>query len=58
MSCIVLGIELADKKVIKELGVYKHTKQTVWATGNLEGILWNSGRVDYSELPTRHPGDV
>ena len=66
MSCIVLDIELADKNVIKELGVfidgkfqgysfcppkkYTLTKQTLWCTRNLPEIVWNSGRLHYSEL--------
>ena len=29
---------------------YKPTKQAVWCTRNLHGIVWNSGRLDYSEL--------
>ena len=66
MFWTVLDIELADKNVIKELGVfvdgkvqgysfrppkkYKPTKQAIWCTRNLHGIVWNSGRLDYSEL--------
>ena len=66
MSCIVLDIELADKNFIKELRVftdgevqghpfrplkkYKPTKQAFWCTRNLQGIGWNSGRLDYSDL--------
>ena len=68
MSCIVLDIELAEKDVKKELGVfidgsvkghsfrppkkYKPTKQAVWCTRNLHGIVWNDGHLDYSELRT------
>ena len=29
---------------------YKPTKQAFWCTRNLHGIVWNSGRLDYSEL--------
>ena len=66
MSCIVLVIEMPDENVIKELGVfidgkvqgysflpekkYKPTKQSFCCTRNLHGNLWNSGRLDYSEL--------
>ena len=66
MSCIVLDIELADKNVIRALGIsvdvnaqayafrppqkYNPTKQAVWCTGNLHGIVWYSGRLDYNEL--------
>ena len=66
MSCIVLDIELADENVFQKLGVFlnvrmqgnsfrppkKHepTKQTFWCTRKLHGIVWNSGRLDYSEL--------
>ena len=73
MSCSVIQIELADINVIKELGVfidgivqgyscrppkkYKPTKQAVWCTRNLLGIVWNSGRLDYSELPNVSPSD-
>ena len=65
-SCIVLDIELAEKNIIKELGVfvdgnvqgfsfrppkkYKPTKQAFWCTRNLHGIVWNTARSDYSEL--------
>ena len=66
MSCIVLDIELADKNVMKDLGVfidgkvqgylmhppekYKTTKQSFWCTRYLHGIVWNSARLVYSEL--------
>ena len=66
ISCIVLDIELADKNVIKELGVfidgkvqgysfrppakYKPIKQAFWCTRNLHGIVWIGGRLDYSEF--------
>ena len=67
-SCNVLDFELADKKDVKELGVsmdgevqgypirppkqYNSTKQAFWCTRNLLGIVWNRGRLDYSELAT------
>ena len=62
MFCIVLDIELADKKVIQLLGVliivkiqgsffcppkkWKYTKRAFWCTKNLHGTVWNSGRLD------------
>ena len=64
---VVLDVEPADSKVIKDMGdifagkvqvycfqppkKYKSTKQTFWFTKNLHGIMWNSGNLDYSELP-------
>ena len=66
MSCIVLDIELTDKNVIKELGVFidgsvegfsfcppkafKPNKQTTWITSHLHGIKWSSGKLDYDKL--------
>ena len=66
MSCIVPDIELTDKNVSKELGVFidakvqgyscrppkknKPTKQAFWCTRSLHGFLWSSGRLDYNEL--------
>ena len=74
ISCIVLDFELADKNVIKELGVflmgmfrdtlfilqkrYKPTKQAFWCTRNLPGIVWNSGSLDNNELQNVLPKDV
>ena len=74
MSCNVLDIELADKNVNKELGVfidgkvqgysfrppkkYKPTKQAFWWTRNMHGIVWNRRRLDYSELSNILPRDV
>ena len=74
MSCIVLDIELADKNVFKEMGDFnirnvqgysfcppkkcKPTKQAVWCTRNLHEIVWNSGRLHYSELPNILPRDI
>ena len=74
MSCIVLDIELTDINAIRELGVFidgkvqgysfrppkkcKPTKQAVWCTRNLDGIVWNSGRLDYSELANFLPWAV
>ena len=64
MSLIVLDIELAEKNVVKELGVYidgqvfgysfkppkiyQPTHQTLWCTQNLHKNDWKSGSLDYS----------
>ena len=74
MSCIVIDIELANKNVLKELRVftdgkvegysfrppikYKPAKQAFWCTRRLHGIVWNSGRLDYSELSNILPRAV
>ena len=74
MFCIVLDIELTDINVFKELGIfidgkvqgytfcppkdYKPTRQAIWCTRYLHGIVWNSGRLDYSELPNILPSEV
>ena len=74
MSCIVLDIELADKNIYKQLGVlvnvkvqrysfclpkkYKPTNQAFSCTTNSHGIVWNSGRLDYSELANILPRAV
>ena len=66
MSCIVLDIELNDKNVIKELGLFidgsvqgfsfcppktfKLIKQTSWNTKHLHGIAWSSGKLDYEKV--------
>ena len=66
MSCIVLDIELTDKNIIKELGLFidgsvqgfsfcppktfKPNKQTTWNTSHLHGIAWSSGKLDYDKL--------
>ena len=66
MSCIVLDIELTDKNVVEELGVFIHgslqgfsfcppesfkpNKQTKWNTSHLLGIAWSSGKLDYDKL--------
>ena len=63
---LVLDIELAEKNVVKELGVfidgqvsgysfkppknYQPTPQTLWCTKNLHKIDWKSGGVDYSRI--------
>ena len=67
MSCIVLDIELAEKNVMKDLGVfidgkvqghsfgpsekYKPTKRAFWWAGNLKRSVWNSGGLSYSDVP-------
>ena len=66
MSCIVLDIELTEKNIIKELGLFidgsvqgfsfylpktfKPNKQTTWNTKHLHGIAWSSGKLDYDKL--------
>ena len=66
MSLIVLDIELTEKNVIKELGLFidgsvqgfsfcppktfKPNKQTSWNTNHLHGIAWSSGKLDYEKL--------
>ena len=66
MSCIVLEIELTEKNIIKELGIYidgsvqgfsfcppksfKPNKQTTWNTSHLHGIAWSSGKLDFEKL--------
>ena len=66
MPLIVLDRELADKNIIKELGLYidgslwgfsfwppktfKPNKQTTWNTSHLHGIAWSSGKLEYDKL--------
>ena len=66
MSLIVLDVELADKNVVKELGVFidgqvfgysfkpptsfQPTFQTHWCTNNLHKIDWRSGALDYNDV--------
>ena len=66
MSCIVLDIELTEKNVIKELGLFidgsvqgfsfcppksfKPNKQSSWNTKHVHGIAWSSGKLDYEKL--------
>ena len=68
MSLIVLDIELAEKNVVKELGVYSDgqvfgysfkpsknyepTHQTLLCTQNLHKIDWKSGSLDYRRINT------
>ena len=37
---------------------YKATKQAVCCTKNLHGIVWNSGRLGFTELPNALPRGV
>ena len=66
MSLIVLDIELTEKNIIKELGLFidgsvqgfsfcppktfKPNKQTTRNTRHLHGIAWSSGKLDYEKL--------
>ena len=66
MSLIVIDIELTEKNVIKELGLFidgsvqsfsfcppktfKPYKQTTWKTNHLHGIAWSSGKLEYEKL--------
>ena len=66
MSLIVLDIELTEKNVIKELGLFidgsvqsfsffppktfKPNKQTTWNTNHLHGIARSSGKLEYEKL--------
>ena len=66
MSLFVLDIELTEKNVIKELGLFidgsvqgfsfcppktfKPNKQTTWNTNHLDGIAWSSGKLKYEKL--------
>ena len=38
--------------------VLKPTKQAFWSTRNLHGIVWKSGCLDYSEIPSILPRGV
>ena len=66
MSLIVLDIELTEKKIFKELGLFidgslqgfsfcppktfKPNKQTTWDTSHLNDVTWSSGKLDYEKL--------
>ena len=66
MSCIVLHVQLTDKNLFKELGlfidgsvqgssfrppkVFKSNKQTSWNAKHIHGIAWSSGKPDYDKL--------
>ena len=66
MFLIVLDIELTEKNIIKELGLFSDgsvqgfsfrppeafepNKQTTWNTSHLHEISWSSGKLDYDKL--------
>ena len=65
MSLIALDIELTERNINKELGLFdgslqglsfcpqktfKPKKQTSWNTKHLHGIVWSSGKLDYERL--------
>ena len=66
MSLIALDIELTEKNVIKELGlfidgsvrgfsfcppkIFKPNKQTTWKKSHPHGIAWSSGKLEYEKL--------
>ena len=66
MSLILLDIELTEKNIIREPGLFfdgslqgfsfcppktfKLNKQTTWNTSHLHGIAWSSGKLDYDKL--------
>ena len=66
MSCVVLDIQLTEKNIKKELGLFidgsvqgfsfcpsktfKPNKQTSWNTKHLHGIAWSSGKLAYDKL--------
>ena len=66
MSLIVLDIELTEKNIIKELGLYidgslqgfsfcppktfEPSKQTTWNPTHLHGIAWSCSKLDYDKL--------
>ena len=66
MSLIVLDIELTEKNIIKELGIFidgslqgfsfcppktfEPKKQATWNTSHLHGIAWSSGKLNFDKL--------
>ena len=66
MSSIVLDIELTDRNIFKELGLFidgsvqefsfcppktfKPNKETTWSTRHLHGVAWSSGKLEYEKL--------
>ena len=66
VSVCVLDIELTEKYMIKELGLFingylqgfsfcppktfKPNEQTTWSTSHQHGIPWSSGRLDYDKV--------
>ena len=65
MSLILLDIEVTEKNIIKELGLFidgslqgfsfcptktfEPNKQTGWNTSHLHGIAWNSEKLEYDK---------
>ena len=74
MSWIALDIDFAAKYLVQELRIfldqnvlgytfcpperYQPRKPTFWGTSNWHGIVWNSGKLEYSELQNVFPKDV
>ena len=66
MSLIVLDIELTEKNVTEELGLFsdgcvqgfsfcppktlKPTKQTTWNRSHLHGNAWSIGKLEYEKM--------
>ena len=66
MSLILLDIELTEKNIIKELGlfidgslqgfsfcppkIFKSNKRTSWNKKHLHGIAWSNRKLDYEKL--------
>ena len=66
MSLVVLDVDLTDRHIIKEMGLFidgslqgfsfcppktfTPNKQTTWNTSHLHGIAWSSGKLDYDKL--------
>ena len=66
MSLIVLDIELTEKNIIKDMGLFNDVsvqgfsfcppktfepnKQTTWNTSHLQEIAWSSGTLEYETL--------
>ena len=66
MSLVEFDIECLEGKIVKELGVfkdgivlgysflppkdYKPAFQAKWNKKNLNGIKWNSGKLEYTEF--------
>ena len=66
MACNVLDIELTEKIINKELGlfidgcvqgfsfcppkIFKPNKQTTWNTRHQHGVAWSSRKLDYEKL--------
>ena len=66
MSLIVLEIELTEKNIIKELGLFidcflqgfslcppntfNPNKQSTWNTRHLHGLAWSTGKLEYEKL--------